>query len=310
MIKSLKLKILTSIKNKKINVFFLFLILSFIILIFSKLSKEYTSTLAFEINKVNVPQEYVILNDTNAKLEVTLKAYGFNWLKYYFSKPIITVDFKSDVKKQDGFFVLNKSKILIRSQAEFGNQVSLVDVSPDKLYFKYDINLVKKVPVILNANISFKPGYNIFNNYVIEPDSIDVIGPNDLVSQIKEIKTEEIILKGVNSNILQSIKLKLPKNNKDLIFSESEVILKGTVERFTEGSLKVPVNMINVPQGLRIKYFPKVINVIYYTSLKNYKNITAKDFKVVCDYQKSLTTQTFFITRTHKSYKQGENSKN
>tara|TARA_R110002050_G_scaffold36172_5_gene90843 strand:+ start:6875 stop:7840 length:966 start_codon:yes stop_codon:yes gene_type:complete len=295
MIKNLKTKILAGIRNKKINVFFLFLLMSFIILIFSKLSKEYTNTLTFGIDKVNIPQKYVILNDTSAKLEITLKAYGFNWLKYYFSKPKITIDFKKDVQKQNGFFEWNKSNIFLHSNAEFGSQVSLINVSPDKLIFKYDTNLVKKVPVILNADISFKPGYNIFKNYTIEPDSIDVIGPNDLVSQIKQIKTEEVVLKDVNSNILKSIKLKLPKDNKDLIFSKSEVTLKGTVERFTEGTLKVPINIINVPDGMRVKYFPKVINVIYYTSLKNYKDITAKDFKVVCDYQKSSNTQSFLL---------------
>ncbi len=295
MMKNIKSKILAGIRNKKINVFFLFLLMSFIILIFSKLSKEYTNTLTFEIKKVNIPQKYVILSDTSAKLEITLKAYGFNWLKYYFSKPKVTIDFEKDVQKQKGFFVWDKSKIFLHSNAEFGSQVSLINVSPDKLVFKYDTNLVKKVPVILNADISFKPGYNIFKNYTIEPDSVNVIGPNDLVSQIKQINTEEVILKNVNSNILKSIKLKLPKNSKDLIFSKSQVTLKGTVERFTEGTLKVPINIINVPDGVRIKYFPKVINVIYYTSLKNYKDITAKDFKVVCDYQKSSNTQSFLL---------------
>lgn len=295
MIKKIKSKIVAGIRNKKINVFFLFLLMAFIILIFTKLSKEYTNTIVFNIDKVNIPQEYVILNDTNAKLDITLKAYGFNWLKYYFSKPKIKIDFKHDVIKDSSFFVWNKSKIFLHSDSEFGSQVSLINVSPDKLYFKYDTNLIKKVPVILKTDISFKPGYDMFNKYTLEPDSINVIGPKELVSKIRNVETEKVVLENVNSDILKSVKLKLPKAKKDIIFSNEEVTLKADVERFTEGTLKVPVNVIHVPNGINIKYFPKQINVIYYTSLKNYNDISAKDFKVVCDFEKSTESQSFLL---------------
>tara|TARA_R110000868_G_scaffold67368_1_gene200075 strand:- start:17690 stop:18655 length:966 start_codon:yes stop_codon:yes gene_type:complete len=295
MIKKIKSQIIAGFRNKKINVFFLFLLMAVIILIFLKLSRVYTNTIVFTINKVNVPQEYVILKDTNNTLDITLKAYGFNWLKYYFSKPKITIDFKKDVEKKDTYFVWNNSKTFFNSEAEFGSQVTLLNISPDKLYFKYDVNLVKKVPVILNADISFKPGYDMFNPYALVPDSINVIGPHVLVSKIERVVTEKVKMDNVNSDILNVVTLKLPKDNKDLIFSNDRIELKATVERFTEGTLKVPVSVINVPEGTSIKYFPKIINVIYYTSLKNYNDVTAKDFKVVCDYNKITNSQSFLL---------------
>ncbi len=295
MIKRIKSQIVAGFRNKKINVFFLFLLMSIIILIFSKLSRVYTNTIVFSIDKINVPQEYVILNDTNNKLDITLKAHGFNLLKYYFSNPKISIDFKKDVEKSDTCFVWNSSKAFLNSEAEFGGQVALLDISPNKLYFKYDVNLVKKVPVILKADISFKPGYDIFNPYKLIPDSINVIGPDVLVSKIEQVETEKVTMDNVNSNVLNVVKLKLPQDNKDLIFSNDQIELKATVERFTEGTLKVPVNVINIPDGASIKYFPKIINVIYYTSLKNYNDVTAKDFKVVCDYNKITNSQSFLL---------------
>ena len=227
--------------------------MSFLILIFSKLSKEYINTRVFNIHKINVPKEYVILNDSNAQLNIVFKTYGFNWLKYYFSKPEITVDFNKDVTKMDSLFVFNKSRVFLNSELEFGNQVELLNVSPDNLYFRYDVNLIKKVPVVVNADINYTAGYDSFNSYKIFPDSIQVVGPNLLVENIKSIHTEKIILENVKSNIDETIKLKLPKNNKDLIFSSDEVDLTAEVEKFTEGSLKIPITLINVPEGLKIK---------------------------------------------------------
>lgn len=300
MIKKLKSNILKSIKNKRINVFFLFLLMAFIILIFSKLSKEYTNTVVFNIKKVNVPIEYVILNDTSTKLEITLKTIGFNWLKFYFFNPEIKVDFKKDVVKKESYYVLNKSKIFVNKEEEFGSQIDLLNVSPDELYFRYDVNAIKKIPVIANADINFSQGFDTFKPFQIVPDSIQLIGPKELVKDINSIQTKNIVLENVKSDLSETIQLELPQNNADLIFSNEEVRLEATVEKFTEGSIKVPVNLINVPEDLKIKYFPKSINVIYYTSLKNFNGISAKDFKVVCDFNDVSDNQNFLLPKLNR----------
>jgi hypothetical protein len=295
MIKKIKSNIVTSIKNRKINVFFIFLLMSFLILIFSKLSKEYINTIGFNVKQVNVPKEYVILNDSNATINITLKTIGFNWLKYYFSKPEITVDFKTDVTKRDSFYILNNAKILLNKKEEFGNQVELLNASPDNLYFRFDVNSVRKIPVLADVELIFSPGYDTFNSIKISPDSVQVIGPNSLVDSIKSVKTETLKIEKIKDNILQKIKLKLPINNDNLTFSNAEVELAVEVEKFTEGSVKVPVDFINVPENLKIKFFPKTINVLYYTSLNKFSEISSKDFKVICDYNKVSDNQSFLL---------------
>ena len=293
MLRKLESDILASIKNKRVNVFFLFLLLAFVILIFTKLSKEYSNTIPFGIKKVNVSQEDVILNDSMV-LNITLKTTGFKWLKYYFSKPTITIDFKNDVVKKDSVFIWKKSRVYLES-TQFSNQVQLLSVEPEVLTFRYGINMVKKVPVKLHTNIQFSPGFNISSKYVLKPDSIVVVGPKSLVTQIKSVQTQPLVLKDVKKNISTSVKLKLPKKNKDLTFSNHEVQVKAIVEKFTEGTLKIPVQIINVPNGISLKYFPKDVNVSYAVSLSNFNKITAKDFKVICDYSKVINNQTLLV---------------
>jgi len=295
MIKKIKSSIITGIKNRKINVFFIFLLMSFLILIFSKLSKEYINTIDFQVKQLNVPKEYVILNDSSATINITMKTIGFNWLKYYFSNPEIIVDFKRDVSKRDSFYVLNNSKILFNKKEEFGNQVEVLSISPDNLYFRFDVNSVRKIPVLANGDLSFSPGYDTFNKIKIEPDSIQVIGPNSLVDSIKSIQTDNFKWENINANVFQKIKLNLPMNNDNLAFSNTEVDLSVEVEKFTEGSVKVPVDFINVPQNLRIKFFPKTINVLYYTSLNKFSEISSNDFNVICDFKKVSENQSFLL---------------
>ncbi|MEP1487271.1 MAG: YbbR-like domain-containing protein [Algibacter sp.] len=293
MIKKLKTEVSKSIKNRRIHVFFLFLTLAFIILIFSKLSKEHTDTLVFGINKINVPPENVILNDSNASLKITLKTHGFKWLKYYLANPKITIDFAKDVDNKHGTYIWSKSKAYLYESSQFGDQVKLLNIAPDTLLFKYDVNLVKKVPIIFNSNIKFTQGFDIDNTYKLTPDSIEVIGPHALASKIKSIETEDITLDNVKSDISEKIILKLPQEDGNLIFSHQTVLLSANVKKFTEGTFKVPVTLVNVPNGVALKYFPKVVNVTYYTSLDDFKTISSNDFIVKCDYNKVVNNQSF-----------------
>lgn len=293
MIKKIKSEISKSIKNKRINVFLLFLLFSFIILIFSKLSKNYTNTISFRIDKVNVPQEQVILNDS-ATLDITLKTHGFKWLNYYFKKPKVTIDFSKDVTKKDSKYIYNKSKAYLNN-TQFDKQVEILSISPDTLIFRYDVNMEKKVPVKLKGNIKFSAGYSTNNPILLEPDSITVIGPHVLVSKIEYLETKEIVLNDIRTNLNEKAPIQLPDNSSDLKFSNTSVNLKATVEKFTEGTLKIPVKVINIPEGVNLKYFPKEVNVSYYVSLNNFNTVKINDFNVVCDYAKITSNQSVLV---------------
>ena len=60
--------------------------------------------------------------------------------------------------------------------------------------------------------------------------------------------------------------------------------MTGIVKKFTEGSFLVPVSVTNLPENVNIKYFPKEIEVIFYTSLDYFKTISANNFRVECDF--------------------------
>ncbi|GAA4238018.1 hypothetical protein GCM10022291_26860 [Postechiella marina] len=281
----------------------MFLLFAFTILIFTKLSKEYTNTLVFGINKINVPPENIILNDSNSSLKITLKTHGFKWLKYYFSNPKITIDFNKEVDNKKGQYIWSKSRAYLYESSQFGDKVKLLNIEPDTLLFKYDVNLVKKVPVELNSSIKFTQGFDMDDDYKLTPDSIEVIGPHALASKITHIKTEEFVLNDVKTNISEKIKLILPQDNNNLIFSNQSVLLSANVKKFTEGTLKIPVTLVNVPEGLSLKYFPRMVNVTYYTSLDRFNSVKSNDFIVSCDYSMVQDNQSFLIPQIKKSPK-------
>lgn len=293
MISRLRKQILSLIESRKINVFLLFLLMSFSILMFTKLSKNYTNTLAFKIEKINVPEEKVILNNSDSIVNVTLKTHGFKWFKYYLGRPTLTVDFSKDVAENNAVFICDNSNLEFIANRALTNQVELIKVSPKRLEFNFDVNLVKKVPVVLKSNIIFTQGFNISESYKLQPDSIKVIGPHSIAKKIEYVETEAVNLEDVKTNINRKVSLR--KLDNELKLSTQSITLTAEVEKFTEGTLKIPVTISNVPEGISLKYFPKEVNISFYTSLARFNQVKAKDFRVVCDYSKVTENQSFFI---------------
>lgn len=300
MINTIKHKILKSVKSKRINIFLLFLLMSFGILILTKLSKTYTNTITFEVEKRNIPETDVIISDSTPSLNISLKTQGFNFLKYYFNSPKIALDFSANINRTDSIYIWNNHTAFPDIIAQFDKDIEIINVNPDTLRFRYDVNDKKKVPIVLNTDVKFKLGYDLLDNYSIQPDSIKIIGPKSILSEIEKIETDTLRLNEVYSDINKSVKIKLQNNQDVLRYTPEEVIISAKVEKFTEGHLKVPVEVINIPDSIRIKYFPKIVTVSYYTSLTNYKSVKTTDFKIECDFNEIRNNQSYLLPKIVK----------
>ena len=301
MLTRLKSKVLRSIKNKKLNVFGLFLLLTFGFLALTKLSKKYTEHIVLDITYLNLPKQRVIILDSTPKCNAVVSDYGFNLLSYHFKKHAIQINFDRDVFVKNNHYIWVASKNKHKINAQLGNATEVISLEPDTIIFPFETLFVKKVPVVLNSKIGFKSGYGILNDYIVKPDSINVIGTEADVSQITRAETEILNLKEVSDTINSVLFLKKFENNK-IKFSRNSVNVSAKVEKFTEGTLEVPITIVNKPLDVSINYFPKAIAVSYYVSLNNYKNIKPLDFKVECDFsQIEDTDKTFFTPKLVKT---------
>lgn len=292
---ALQSKIVKVIKSKRINVFFLFFLLAFIILVLTKLSREYTNTITFNIKPENVPEEVIVLNDSTHQLKVTLTTYGFKWLNYYLKTPRLEIDFNEDVNKTEDYFIWSQAKGFSGINEQFDKNTIIKSINPDTLRFKYDTNAIKYIPVKINTEITYSPGYDILEPIKTIPDSIKVIGPKTMLSKLVSIETEPLILKNVKTPIQKTLNLKVNGIDKKVKLDYTSVQVSATVERFTEGTISVPVLITNVPKGIKLKHFPKNVNVSYYTSLEAFNTIDLMRFKVICNY-KDLRGDSTYLT--------------
>lgn len=294
--KAIKHIIIEWIKIKRLNVFVLFLMISILISIIIKLSNESSYTLSLEVIPIHHNLKEVLLQKNPKYIDVTLKSSGFRMLKYVIADLKLPVDFNSLNKSNNSYFWgEDKQRLLVTDF--FGSSVDIMELTPKNLTFEFEEQSVKTIPVKILSNITLANGYDFSTPLGCFPDSVDVVGSKKLLKQINEIYTFPLKIDNLNSNINESLELDLPKHLDGLILSQIEVDVIGTVEKYTEGVVRVPVRLINVPNDQIVSIFPKEISVVFYTSLKEFKSISAKDFIIECDFNALDDNDDFLIPK-------------
>lgn len=272
--------------SKKSKVLFLFLALSFLFWILIKLSNEYTDVVQFEVDFINLPKGKMQQEKTNL-LDVTVKTFGFNLIKYHLNKRKLVVDLNSIKHKKGMHYYQLSSELLPQIQRQINSEIEAIDIQPDTLHFNFAVKRTKKVPIISNLEINYKSGYNLLGEIQMEPKFVSISGANTVIDSIIEVKTLHKELKNVTSSINITLPIEMDELS-GIEYSVSEVLIIGTVEKITEVRLKVPVIVDNLPANSTISTIPNQVEIIFLIGVSDYKTIDTNDFEIRCDYKKSI----------------------
>jgi YbbR domain-containing protein len=298
MSKGVQHKFKETLKGKKIKVFLIFFFVSFIVWTLVKLADTYTDTIMMKVVHTNLVDDKILLGSQENVIEARVKTTGFRMLGQKFFKKEIEVDLRNVSKiKEDNFYVLSNTAI----NKHLYQEIEILNVSPDTLFFTLGKNKTKKVPVIHQLALEFEKGYNLYDSLVITPKTVEISGPEDIVDTLKAVYTEIQQLEDISDDI--DLELNLLKNDslKRVSYSQATVKAVAKVDKFTEGKLTVPLQVQNLPQGYSIKLFPKEITITYTANVSDFNNITKSDFVAYCDYEEVKNGEvSFFIPKLAK----------
>lgn len=288
---------LKSKTSKKQHTLLLFLLISSLFWMLTKLSKEYETKIVYTANYIELPSSKLFQNSPETSLELIVKSTGFNLLRENLKRKKINIDLRNVIPYKGNFqyYLLTDTKFN-RVQSQLDKNIKLIGFSKDTLSFDLGFNKRKKVPVVKNFDFRYKSGYNLSNKIIVRPDSIEVSGPESQVDKINSIHTNLLKIHDIVEDFYYEIPvLKLEELDK-VNYSHSEVQVIGQVEKFTEDSFQVPFEIVGLPENIEITTYPKTVEVIFQVGVSDYKKIAANDFKILCDYQKSINEKTPYLT--------------
>jgi hypothetical protein len=270
-------------KNRnKLSVFLLFVFVSTILWLLIKLTDDYTMTFNLPVNYVDLPNDKWLAEQTDQTLKLSINSRGFVILRVgYLSKVRqLTVSLESTPyrKRSLNSYYVNTVNLRNLIAEIFSINETDIEFEETELRFKLDNLAQKRLAVKPNLAINYKKQYNASAYPVLDPDSVWVYGPENMLDTMQAIHTQQLQLKDVEQDV--NMHLELAFDEKQIRLQPSEVTLKVAVDRFTEASFTIP---IRIPGPLHLKTFPDRVQVNFMVSLSDFNKVEAAQFQVELD---------------------------
>lgn len=289
-----------TLRRSHVREFLFFLLLTTILAVLSKLSKEYTKIYTLPITVVNTPVDKVVTTIEPEVLEVSTRISGFALVTNQFSDFQFPIPFDQLEKTtpEQYQYLPEEHPLLITNEIAGVSEVTAI--TPKQIRIQIDSLASKEVPVSTTLTTQYKKGYGPKGTAVVNPTTVRVVGPKAYIDTITAITTTPKDL----TEISQDIELKLTIDSlalhKEVKVSLYNISYSQEVVKFTEGSFSIPVKLINA-NDTDVKIFPKTVNIYFTVPIDVYESITPTDFEVVCDFDKHNEQDDFIALDIKKS---------
>ena len=288
--------------NRRSVAFFLSLILSALFWLLTSLSKDYVDEVNIPVVYENLPENLIIVNQPVDMVTAEVKGFGFDllwqWLKVDKVQITVTANPASLASTKRGgediHYLLTQEKT--GKLSSIGDeQLEVLKIYPDTLFLKFRPLYLKKVPVKLDAEISFAKQFGFEDEPSIDPDSIVISGLQADVQAIDFVSTAKQTWTELEESLTAEVPLMNNYNARLVRYSNEQVQVAINVAQFTEGSVTIPINVIADNRSV-VKVYPSEVEVKYQLPLADFDKVTAEMFRASVTLNASNAGQLLNVT--------------
>lgn len=249
---------------------------AFIFWLLVKLSQTYKvdKEVVFDFN---IPDEKALTILPPDDVEVELEGRGWDLMFDYFTKGKVVLFFDMNEQSRVRLNWLQLKSLIQKNLSS--SEIKITEINYDNLSLSLEDRMKKMIPIQLDAELSFSPGYHLKKTIQLSPDSIFISGPESLISNIMEWRTDSLILKDVQNSAERKISLR--ESAREIKLSQQTITAELDVEQFTEKSFFVKILQRNAPDSIRI--FPDRIKIYCLVGLSKYEEVEESGFTVEVD---------------------------
>ena len=141
-----------------------------------------------------------------------------------------------------------------------GSNITINSFDTERLTFKLTPRIHKKVPVVLEQDVSCKSQYMIAPPVTLRPDSVAVYGDVAVLEGITQAETEKVSFYGADAPLDGKVRIK-PVRGAEM--SASETVYHIDVVRYIELSAEVGFSLAGKPAGVNMMIIPASGTVRY-----------------------------------------------
>lgn len=208
-------------------------------------------------------------------------------LNAYHRDPLrLTIDLRSYIHGEKGTIHV-PSDALRRSLSDILQGTSrLIGTQPEEITCAYFTEQEKSVVLAFEGDVKPAAEYQIVSGPTLNRKRITVYGEDKMLSTIDTIYTKPVTLSDISDTTNVRVAIAIPQGLRTEVDSvDVEIIL----ERFTEKKFMVPLHVKGVPEGYRLRLFPKEVEVSVRVGMSHFSEVQPNDIHAYCTYSPERT---------------------
>jgi hypothetical protein len=241
--------------KKNLHIVIISIIFSIILWASIALSGDYFATFNVPIKLINFPPGYTtgtrLLNDVAVRLK------GEGW-KLFSANIGTESDYLVSVGNDSGKVVVDLNSHLSDNQW-LSSGIEVISITPDTLSFIVEKILSKKVKIVPDLKLRFKPGYGLSTPVKIIPEYTTVHGPGRILKNLTFVPTSHLYLDNLDLKRMEMLSLKeIP----GMTYDDNYVRISLDIQKIVDKNFdNIPVGIVDIPHNRNVILLPGKVSI-------------------------------------------------
>lgn len=260
--------------KEKVLVFTISFVLAFCLWFIVNLSRDFNITISMPIEIGEVPEEMTLVEGVPDHASVGVSGEGWKLISLYNNPPRIIIDVEeSEVNLFDK----------VQQQVTAVSDVNITQVQPLGISLNLEEKVSKDVPVEVQLDIIPHDRFGVIGEPELEPAFVTISGAQSQIAEIENVRTRPVELTDVTRG--REIELNIERPSSGISVEPGTIKYRFNVTEFTEGEVRIPIRLRNLPPGIAVTYNPSTVTIRYSVPIDQYSEVeNTRPFIAYVDY--------------------------
>jgi len=269
--------------SREVATFCFFLVVASLMWLMYTIGTQREMVIPAPVVYYGIPDDIKMAKELPSEVQFTVEDDGSQLLSYLFSTlDTIKIDLTDQFTGNRGLkeVKINYLPYIQEKMNVISTSCKIVEVEPALFTSYYSKVYTRRVKVALGSGIRTGLQYTLKDSAVVEPREILIRGEHKVIDTIRVVYVDTIREVFTKS---KTITARLaPIKGVELL--TKSVSVKVDIERQTEKTFRMPIELVNVPDGMTVHLFPSDAEVIFNVGLSRFNNVKDEDYKIIFDY--------------------------
>lgn len=199
---------------------------------------------------------------------------------YLREPPRLTIDLRSYIHGEKGTVRVTSDELRRKIGDNLQGTSRLIATTPEEIVCAYFTEQERSVPIALKAQLEMAAEYQLVSTQ-LSRQQIRLYGKAGVLERIDSVYTQPLELSALSDTTDVRVALEVPVNTRA---EQDSIDLRIITERFTEKKITIPLRVEGVPEGHRLRLFPREVEATLRVGMSHFAQVAPRDVIAVCVY--------------------------